>query len=713
MKIKNMTGSAKMTQEEKIILFMKEDSYIPLLLEELIGVLDVPKDEIGNFLTVIDKLENEGKIIKTKKKRYNLPENVGIVIGKFQGNERGYGFVISDDETIADVFIPAEYTANAMNNDRVLARMTRKNIGGPNSEGEVIRILQRHNREIIGLFEHNNNFGFLIPDDRKIDTDIFISKDNFNGAKAGQKVIVEVIKWPTGRRNPEGKVLEVLGYANEPGVDILSIIKQFKISEEFPEKVIKQIQGIEDKVFTQEIEKRTDLRKLNTITIDGEDAKDLDDAISIEKTSQGNYKLGVHIADVSHYVTEKSPLDKEAYQRGTSIYIIDRVIPMLPKKLSNGICSLNPDEDRLTLSVIMEIDYTGKVINYEILESVIKNKARMTYENVSKIIEGDRQLIEKYKDIVNDIKLAKELALILKKKRKERGSIDFNFPEMKIILDKVGKPIEIEKYEVTISNKIIEEFMLVCNETIAEHMFWLNVPSIYRVHEEPNVEKIKDFSILIHNLGYKLKGISKIHPGVLQELLDEIKGKKEEKIISTVMLRSLMKAKYLNNNLGHFGLAAKYYCHFTAPIRRYPDLIVHRILKENIKKGINSNREKFLKEFTNKAAKQASEKEVYAEEIEREVEELKKVEFMQDKVGDIFDGIISGVTSFGLFVELDNTIEGLVRLSDIIDDYYIYNQNQYTLTGERTKKIYKIGDQVRVQLVRADISQRKLSFIII
>jgi ribonuclease R len=702
------------TQKEKILAFMKEEAYKPLLMQELMTVLDVPKEDREQFISIMDELEADGKIIKTKKNRYGVPERMGLVVGRFQGNERGFGFVIPDDETIADIFIPMDDAQGAMHNDRVIARFTRAIIEGKRAEGQIIRILKRANSTIVGTFESSKYFGFVVPDDKKISQDVFISKDDFNGAKTGQKVVVEVTQWPKGRRNPEGRVIEIIGHKDDPGTDILSIMKQYHLSEEFPESVIRQAENIPDTVDEREIQARRDLRHLDIVTIDGEDAKDLDDAVSIEKLDNGNYKLGVHIADVSHYVTENSPLDKEAFKRGTSVYLVDRVIPMLPKKLSNGICSLNPQIERLTLSVFMEINKSGKVVNYEIFNSVIKTKERMTYTNVTKILEDeDPELMERYKNLVDTFKLMKELALILRQKRIDRGSIDFDFPEAKVILDEKGRPIEVKKYEITISNKIIEEFMLVCNETVAEHIYWMNLPFVYRVHEEPDSEKIENFNTLIYNLGYHLKGVAKIHPKSLQQLLEKVKGKKEERIISTVMLRSLMKAKYSHENLGHFGLAAKYYCHFTSPIRRYPDLVIHRIIKESIGKGINEKRQQFLTQFVQDAAKQSSEREIAAQEAERETEDLKKVEFMQDKVGEIFEGIISSVTSFGMFVELENTIEGLVRVSSLEDDYYIYDDRHYSLIGENKKKIYKIGDEVTVKLVKCDVAARQIDFALV
>lgn len=698
-------------RKERILGFMREDAYKPLLFSELVTVLDVPKTDIPLFQNVLDELEAEGKIFKTQKDRYGVPERMNLIVGKLQGNERGYGFVIPDDENIKDIFISADSLNGAMHNDRVIARINRNVIGERSAEGEIIRIIERANKTVVGTFESSKYFGFVVPDDRRISGDIFIPKDEINGAKSGQKVVAEIVLWPRKRRNAEGKIVEIIGDRDEPGADILSIIKQHSLSEEFPERVIRQAKSIEQTVTEEMIKGRRDLRDLRMVTIDGEDAKDLDDAVSIERLPNGNYKLGVHIADVSHYVTEDSPLDKEAFKRGTSVYLVDRVIPMLPKELSNGICSLNPQVDRLSFTVMMEIDLTGKVVDHEIFESVIRTNERMTYTNVYKIlVEKDEELSKRYDYLLDDFKAMEELAIILRNKRMQRGSIDFDFDEAKIILDEKGKPIEITKYEITIANKIIEEFMLVCNETVAEYFFWANVPFVYRVHEDPDTDKIESFSEFVHNLGYTLKGINKIHPRALQDLLGKVKGTREERIISTVMLRSLQKARYSQLNLGHFGLAARYYCHFTSPIRRYPDLIIHRIMKEYLKGQMNQERESYLIDALPDIARNCSERERVAEEAERDTEELKKVEYMKQYEGQEFEGIISNVTSFGMFVELDNTVEGLVRMSDMDDDYYTFNDKQYCLIGDRTRKVYRIGDVIKVVLAKADVVARKIEF---
>jgi ribonuclease R len=701
-------------RKERIVAFMKEDAYKPLLFKELAAVLDVPKDDFEEFKSIIEDLENEGKIFKTHKDRYGVPERMNLIVGRMQGNERGFGFVIPDDHDTGDVFISADDLNGAMHNDRVIARVNKKLVTDKRAEGEVLRILQRANSTIVGTFENSKYFGFVVPDNKRISSDIFIPKDEFNKAKPGQKVIAEIIKWPEKRRNAEGKIVEIIGDKDEPGADILSIIRTYNLNEEFPEDVVKQAEAVSDTVTEDMIGDRRDLRQLRMVTIDSEDARDLDDAVSLEFLPDGKYRLGVHIADVSHYVTEGSPLDKEAIKRGTSVYLVDRVIPMLPRKLSNGICSLNPKVDRLAFTVMMDIDSTGKVVAHEIFDSVININERMTYKNVYKIlVENDEDLIKQYDYLVDDFKNMEKLAMILRQKRFSRGAIDFDFEEAKIILDEKGKPVDVKRYEITIANKIIEEFMLACNETVAEHFYWANVPFVYRVHEDPDTDKIATFAEFVHNLGYTLKGINKIHPKALQELLSKVKGTREERIISTVMLRSLSKARYSNQSLGHFGLAAKYYSHFTSPIRRYPDLIIHRIMKEFLKGRMNEARIEQLNDTLPDTSRLCSERERAAEEAERETEDLKKVEYMKAHEGEIFEGVIANVTNFGMFIEMENTIEGLVRMSNMEDDYYIYNEKQFCLVGERTRKTYRIGDVVRVKLAKADIATRKIDFVLV
>lgn len=704
-----------MVVREKILEFMREKAYNPMSDSELASVFDINPDDIGTFYSILDDMEKKGEIIKTKKKRYAAPERMNLIVGKLQVHSKGFGFILSELEGYSDVFIPSTELNGAMHNDRVVGRITRKSSDGKKSEGEIIRIIQRANDEIVGVFESSKNFGFVVPDDKRINMDIYIPKSEVHGAKDGYKVIAKITRWPEPRRNPEGKIIEVLGHKNDVGTDIISIIKKHKLPEEFPEKVLASAQKIPETIPQEEIDRRRDLRDEIIVTIDGADAKDLDDAVSLKKLDNGNYLLGVHIADVTHYVKEMGTLDKEALKRGTSVYLVDRVIPMLPEQLSNGVCSLNPKVDRLTLSCNMEIDENGKVVNHEIYESVIKTKERMTYTDVSNILENeDKELLKKYSYLVDTFKNMKELALTLRKRRIDRGSIDFDFDESYIVLDEGGKPIEIRKAERRIANKIIEEFMLICNETVSEHFYWTETPFVYRIHEEPDMEKIEAFNKFIHNFGYHLKGITnEVHPSILQDLIKKVEGRKEEKIINTLMLRALKKAEYSPQNLGHFGLAAPYYSHFTSPIRRYPDLQIHRIIKETLQGKMTGKRVKKLKEIVAKSSEISSERERLAMEAERETDDLKKTEYMTYHLEEEFDGIISSVTSFGMFVELENTIEGLVRISSLVDDYYIFDDENYLFRGERTKKTYRIGDSVRVKVIKADVSQKEIDFMLI
>ncbi len=698
-----------MTIREKILEFVNSKEYKPMIKEEILAKFDIDSSAKKEFYKILDSLEKEGLLIKTANERYATINNDYLVVGKLQGNERGFGFVMADDKSRDDLFIPAESMAGAMHGDRVVANVLKKSLNDRRDEGEIIRILERENKFIVGTFEESKSFGFLIPDDKKIAYDIFIPKGSFGEAKNRHKVVVEITSWPEARRNPEGKVIEVLGYLDEKGTDILSIIRQFKLPEEFPERIRDIASSIEETISPKDLEGREDLRDLKTFTIDGPDAKDLDDAISIEVLENGNYYLGVHIADVAHYVKENSPLDKEAYNRGNSVYLIDRVVPMLPKELSNGICSLNPNEDRLTLSVMMEINKKGNVVNHKIIETVINSKARLIYDDVSDYLEDDEAAKEKLKDLLTELDNMKELAKILNEKRDYRGSIDFDFPETMIILDDNGIPIDIMKMDRRIANRIIEEFMLVTNETVAEEYFWAEIPFLYRIHEEPSEEKLNDFGKFIHNFGYRLKG-KEIHPKELQLLTKDIKGKKEEIVISTLLLRSLKKAKYSNEPDIHFGLASKYYSHFTAPIRRYPDLAIHRIIKDNLKGKLSRDKQRILEDKLPEVADHTSMTERRAEEAEREVEDMKKAQYMSDKIGEKYEGIISSLTSFGIFVQLENTIEGLIHFSNMLDDYYNFDEENYYIIGERSKKIYRLGDVVTIEVVGADPLKRNIDF---
>ena len=697
--------------KDTLLEFMREEAYRPMDIQELVSVFDINPDEYRAFKKTLKTMEKEGLIFRTKKDKFALPERLGLITGKLQAHAKGFGFLIPEIEGEKDVFIPSSFINGAMNGDRILVQITREDKNGKKREGEVIQILERANTKIIGVYEDSKNFGFVIAEDTRISQDIFISKKDTNGAKDGDVVVVEITKWPEKRRSPEGVVKEVLGQKGDKGLDILTIIKKYGLPEEFPPKVQAFASGIDEEIPLKEYKRRKDLRDVRMVTIDGEDAKDLDDAVSIERLDNGRYRLGVHIADVSHYVREKNPLDKEALKRGTSVYLIDRVIPMLPKKLSNGICSLNPKVDRLTLSCIMDIDSSGKVLDHEIVESVIRTNERMTYTDVTKILkDNDPELSKRYDYLLDDFKAMEELCNILYKKRTKRGAIDFEFEESKIILNEFGKPIDIKPYEREIANRIIEEFMLVCNETVAEHMFWSHLPFVYRIHEDPDEEKLEKFREFIYNLGYIVKWNGEVKPRNLQEILEKVRGKKEETVVSTLLLRSMMRAKYSPECVGHFGLAAKYYCHFTSPIRRYPDLQIHRIIKEFINGKIDDDRSKKLTALVDYAARQSSETENIATEAEREVDDLKKAEYMLDRIGEEFEGIVSSVTSFGMFVELPNTIEGLIHITALDDDYYIYDENHLCLMGERTKKIYRLGDFVKVRCSKVDIPNREIYF---
>ena len=702
-----------MNIKENLINFMTEQAYKPMNKGELYKVFDIRKKDTKGFVALLDEMEKDGDIVKSHTEHYGIPEKMGLVVGKFQGHQRGFGFVIAEVER-PDIFIPADNVNGAMNGDKVLAKILKIENGGKKCEGEIAKVIERSNKTIIGTYEDSSNFGFVVADDKRIAQDIFIPKSERNGAKTGQIVIAEITQWPEQKRNPEGKITQILGNKGDAGIDILTIIKKHKLPEEFPPNVEAYVENITEEIPKEEYSRRKDLRELRMVTIDGEDAKDLDDAVSVEVLTNGNYRLGVHIADVSHFVKDKNPLDKEALKRATSVYLIDRVIPMLPKKLSNGVCSLNPKVDRLALTCFIEIDKNGKSVDHEIVESIIKTNERMTYTDVTKILtDKDEETIKKYDYLHDDFIHMEELCGILNKKRMGRGAIDFDFVECKIILNEFGKPIDIDPYERGIANRVIEEFMLTANETVAEHFFWLNVPFVYRIHEDPDEEKLMRFSEFAHNLGYAVKWGNEVHPRMLQDILKKVKGEKEEMVVSTLLLRSMMKAKYSPECVGHFGLAAKYYCHFTSPIRRYPDLMIHRIIKEVINGGLSEARTEKLRKEVEVASKQSSDMERVAMEAERDVDDLKKAEYMSERIGEEFDGIISSVTNFGLFVELPNTIEGLVHMTSLDDDYYVFDERHLTLIGERTKKMYKLGEEVRIIVSKVDLTSHEVYFDII
>ena len=697
-------------KKEMIYDYMTSKEYQPVKIKEMASLLQVPRREKAEFHEVIDSLIADGKIM-IDNRGFLKASSDKCKVGTFSGTAKGYGFVVIEGEK-EDIFIPESVTKGAMNGDKVQVEITQLK-SGKRREGRIISILERGNEVVVGTFSKSKNFGFVIADNQKLGSDIFIPREHSKGAVTGHKVVVKITQYGEKGKNPEGKVIEILGHVNDPGVDIISIIRGYGLPEEFSNEVMKQVERVPDSVELEDIAGRTDLRNLDTVTIDGEDAKDLDDAITLSKDGD-IYHLGVHIADVSHYVTENSPLDKEALKRGTSVYLVDRVIPMLPHKLSNGICSLNQGEDRLALSCLMDIDKKGNVVSHKITESVINVNRRMSYTSVRKILEDkDEAEREEYKDLVPMFELMEELASILKEKRRKRGSIDFDFPESKILLDAKGKPVEVKAYERNTATKIIEDFMLIANETVAEDYFWQELPFVYRTHENPDEEKITKLGIFINNFGYSIKmGQEDIHPKELQKLIDKIEGTPEEALISRLTLRSMKQAKYTTDNDGHFGLATRYYCHFTSPIRRYPDLQIHRIIKENLRSGITEKRFSHYNKILPEVAVHSSAMERRADEAEREVEKLKKAEYMKQFIGETFEGVISGITTWGIYVELPNTIEGMVRVTNLKGDYFYYDEEQYIMIGEHTRKTYKLGEQVKVVVDSVDKILRTIDFVL-
>ena len=640
-------------EEKQILEFMKQKEYIPMKAKELAIIFDVHKDNIEELKKILNKLEKEEKIAKNRRNKYSINEI----------------------------------------------------------------------KTLVGTYMDSKSFGFVVPDNKKESKDIFISKKNKNGAKNNSKVVVKITKEGTANKKPEGKIVEILGKVDEAGVDLLSIVKEYKLPYEFPIKVIEEAKSIEKEVNAEEIKNRKDFRKEIIFTIDGEDAKDLDDAVNVEKTENETYILSVHIADVSHYVKENSFLDREAIIRGTSVYMLNKVIPMLPKELSNGICSLNEGKDRLTLSVMMEIDKDGNVISVDVTKGVINVRKRMSYNGVQNLLDieektkqptiDEMKLYEEYKPYTEQIKLMAELAHILENKRLKQGYLDLDIPESKITLDKNGHAIDVGKYETKFANNIIEQFMLTANEAIAEKFYWLEAPFIYRVHESPDQEKISDLNKMLYNFGYKIKGNKEnIHPKAFSDILEKVKGKDEEKVVSNLILRTLKVARYEAENKGHFGIAGKFYCHFTSPIRRYPDLYIHRIISKYIEDNYNIDKkyEEIEKELAVKYAETSSEREKTAQKAERDSIDMKKAEYMEDKIGEEYEGIVSGVTEFGLFVELENTVEGLIRFEDLGNEYFEYDEMHKQLIGEQTRTTYKLGDKIKVQVIDANKTSRRIRF---
>lgn len=635
-------------------------------------------------------------------------------IGTYRKNQKGFGFVKLEGQE-EEIYISKENSYNALNGDTVAIKIISEKEADKKAEGKIVKIVRHEKDTVVGTFQKNRNFGFVVPDDKNFGTDIFISKSHWGKARNNHKVLVKIIKYPEKGKNAEGEIIEVLGGVNEAGVDMLSLIKQYELPYKFPEEVVSEAKAFGNKINEKNLEGRRDLRQDIIFTIDGEDAKDLDDAIHVEKLSNGNYRLDVHIADVSNYVREKTELDKEAYLRGTSIYMLGRVIPMLPRELSNGICSLNAGEDRFTLSCSMEITPKAKVVSSDIYKAVIRVTERMSYTDVQKILDrSDEKILKRYEKYISHFDLMAELANILKDKRRENGYLNLDIPESKIILDENGYAIEVKKYETYFANEIIEQFMLIANETVAERFYWLQAPFIYRNHEAPDLDKVKDLNKTLYNFGYKIK-ISKeeiIYPNEFAKILDEVKGKEEEKVVSNIILRTLRVAKYEAENKGHFGIASKYYCHFTSPIRRYPDLFIHRIISKYLETNYMVN-DFWVKKYEKRAEKRAencSERERVATKVEREAEDIKKAEFMENKIGEEYEGIVSSVTNFGIFVELDNTVEGLIRYEKLGDEYFIYNEETRQAIGENSGKVYKIGDKVKIRVAYANKLMRQIDF---
>ena len=699
-------------QKELLLRLFEEKTYVPMKLKELAVFLDIPKARREELKAVLDILLEEGKIGISAKGKYGKARDFARV-GIFTGNARGFGFVTVEGQE-QDIFIPAEKTAGAMNGDKVQAAETDTGVKGKRPEGVILKVLERANQTVIGYYQKNKSYGFVLPDNQKLTQDIFIPQGKDMGAVTGHKVVAKITDYGGDHRKPEGVVTEIIGHVNDPGTDIISIIKAYGLPEEFPEEVMRQAALMPGEVDVRETKDRLDLRHLPTVTIDGEDAKDLDDAVTISKEGEDHYTLGVHIADVTHYVQEGMPLDQEALRRGTSVYLVDRVIPMLPHRLSNGICSLNAGEDRLALSCIMEIDDRGNVLGHRVAETVIRVDRRMSYTKVNAIVtDRDPEAMEEYGEFVPMFDLMKELSDILREKRRQRGSIDFDFPESKIVLDDRGEPVEIKPYERNAATKIIEDFMLMANETVAENYFWQELPFVYRTHDYPDPEKMKRLGTFINNFGYTIRTQNgEVHPKEIQKLLHRIEGTDEEALIARLTLRSMRQARYGTVCTGHYGLAANYYTHFTSPIRRYPDLQIHRIIKENLRTGLNQKRISHYDRILPEVAKQCSAMERRADEAERETDKLKKCQYMSRHVGEVFEGAVSGVTNWGLYVELPNTVEGLIHISELKGEYFVFDEEHMELAGDVTGTRYKLGQKIRVRVKGCDKLTRTIDFVL-
>lgn len=699
--------------EQRILNLLSKDEYKPLKVDEIEEVFEIEDaTEFKDLVKTLVRMEDQGYIVRSRSNRYGLPERMNLLRGTFIGHAKGFGFVSPDEEGMDDIFIPPHEIHGAINGDKVLIRVLNES-SGDRREGTITKVVERSKTSFVGTYQANRGFGFVVPDDKKLNMDIFVANEDTLGAIDGHKVIVEIIDWPSDIKSATGAITKILGHKNDPGVDILSIIYKHDIPPTFPQEVVDAAGQVPDSISEEDIVGRRDLRNETIVTIDGADAKDLDDAVTVTKNEDGTYKLGVHIADVSYYVTEDSILDKEAYERGTSVYLTDRVIPMIPHRLSNGICSLNPQVDRLTLSCEMTINQSGQVIEHEIFQSVIKTTERMTYSDVYKILEEqDEELMKRYEPLVPMFNHMAQLAQILRNKRMDRGSIDFDFKESKVLVNEEGWPTDIVLLERTVAERLIEEFMLAANETVAEHFHWMDVPFIYRIHEDPKPEKLQRFFEFVTNFGLIVKGTGNtVHPKALQDIIKAIEGMPEEPVISTMLLRSLQQAKYYPESIGHFGLSAEFYTHFTSPIRRYPDLIVHRLIRTYLING-DVSKETTVKwaSVMDEIAEHTSDRERRAVDAERDTDSLKKAQFMSDKIGEEFEGIVSSVTNFGMFIELPNTVEGLVHISNMTDDYYHFDDRNMMMIGEHTNRQFRIGDTVTVRVTNVVIEESSIDF---
>ena len=711
--MENMDRSLYEKRKNLICELVNDKFYVPMKEKELAAFMQVRPEEREELKTILNELLMEGRLQISKRGKYSKGEEGGGLVGTFISHPKGFGFVEIEGRS-EDLYIPESGVNGAFHQDQVQVELL-KGQGGRRQEARIVKILSHGLTKVVGTYQKSKSFGFVIPDLEKISTDIYIPAEGSKGAVTGHKVVVELTDYGDDKHKPEGRITEILGHVNDPGVDILSIVKGYDLPVEFEEKLLNQAERVGKPVSEADMAGRRDLRSLQMVTIDGEDAKDLDDAVSLTKEGE-NYCLGVHIADVSNYVQENSALDREALNRGTSVYLVDRVIPMLPHTLSNGICSLNQGEDRLALSCLMKVNKKGEVVSYEIAETVICVDRRMSYTAVRKILEeGDPELIQEYEELVPMFQDMQELAAILRKKRRQRGSIDFDFPESKIILDQKGNPVSIEPYERNVATDLIEDFMLLANETVAQHFYWMEVPFLYRTHETPDTEKIEKLATFIHNFGYHIKiktSDHEVHPKEIQKLLASIEGTEEEALIARLALRSMKQAKYSVECTGHFGLACACYCHFTSPIRRYPDLQIHRIIKEQLRGRLMEKRIDHYKEILPEVARQTSRLERRADEAERETDKLKKAQYMKHHIGETLEGIISGITAWGIYVELPNTVEGMIHVARLTGDYYYYKEETFEMVGRDTGRCFKLGQRLKVFVDSVDMVSKSVDFLL-